>query len=501
MTKVFKNHLILAISIALPMCFLSSLAPAQTQPAICDITKPTPDAEFVVLAARSGASLSSLALGPKSQITTVVDVELIESDRPLYLLLTASTQIIWNISGSRRIERVVSLSPTLKGSWSGVSGVPEEKVQFADANVCSTPYSTLASLKVGEVFGRQPDLKGSERDIERITIDRRVQVFTGKLPRRRDLRPQYYFQGVENTLFNTFPGGFRRLDDQAVVSDASVEAYDVAPSFAGLIELLREGKVSPASRDERSKWRNAFQQKYPSQIFSSNSRRGGNDYAYIINQPITLPAGLVTKFLLESGVPMPKGISKDFKGCVLVMDDFSAFPDKCNPFGGRLLEQIRVQETSLQSDSCRQTEIDGDVDSNLGLYAFLDRNQPPPKGVEPQVKVRLVRPGRHHIVLLGFGPRTAWEIETGPGAEIAGVFVIGQPSLTFSGLSRAAKIIFSKGEGSYQPQIPCTEYQVQTDPRSSGLHEKILDNSILAYTGRRLDGVVAATIGQETLID
>ncbi|WP_417769191.1 hypothetical protein [Stappia sp.] len=191
--------------------------------------------------------------------------------------------MIWTIEGSvGRISRFVGIAPD---GHAGLTGLPADKVSWRNCPDLSgdhwLPENTLRG-PFQEAFstrfkGQMPIFIGVRQLVT-------VHVPSGRHEAGRRAHAGSPSGNLTETQFKRFyPGGVRQIDPKAVVSPVEVAAYEVLPSFAGLLQLTREGRVEVTS-----------------------------DGYYRIVKPIPrFPAGLSgafsVKWILSKGMAIPPG--------------------------------------------------------------------------------------------------------------------------------------------------------------------------------------------------
>ncbi len=283
----------------------------------CSAPKPSDETDVIVLSGYEGAALSSVSIAGMDGVTHVAHLVIEPGEKPVYLFLSAHSNMIWDISGElgRLAQVVVQKSNRGTAPGAGVVGVPREKVHFVEPNSCIKPVHNIeggegiiAYRQVARSLQQEPDhmlahytigsisLPSGEGDkaggegTDILLYDGRRYEMTPEGPRLIDeaegQRPGDRPYGASQTfrsLKRFHPGGVRAIEADAVVAPGDAMTYDVMPQEAGLLQLLLEEKVSYT-----------------------------RDGFYMILEPIArFPAGLAgahqVKFMLAENVPMPAG--------------------------------------------------------------------------------------------------------------------------------------------------------------------------------------------------
>jgi len=285
----------------------------------CSAPEAPENAQIIVLSANEGSALSTVSIAGLNDVTHVGTLSIEEGDQPLYILIGASSNMIWEITGATdRVSHVVvqkARDRNGSGAGAGVVGLEEDQVHFIQPGDCMKGWfriggteARMAHAILADHFGRSPDTmlsfytvaelalpsgtgrteQGEGRDI--IVYDGRRYELGPDGPRLLDESegqlPDEYPHGATLTwqsLLRFSPDGLRPFDVEDVVADGDVVEYDVYPQQAGLLQLLLEKKLSYS-----------------------------RDGVYVIEQPIArFPAGLYgahsVRFMLSTGVSLPDG--------------------------------------------------------------------------------------------------------------------------------------------------------------------------------------------------
>lgn len=276
-------------------------------PAACTPSAPEKNAEVIFLSGYQGSGLSSVALTGQDRETEVARLVIEKGSRPLYIMASSHTPLIWSIEGdTKRVEKFIAGRNRFKeGAGVGVVGLPKGKVEFLGRN-CLSYFSKvndskaiLAKAKWGKLINREPDSLFGAYTINAMKLPsgtntpkkrRRLTIVGGdgddvitvgknnavRVVKRKDKQKDF-------GLYRYTIEGLIEVDVNAVIAPEPVEAYDVFPQQAGLVQLVETGQLEPLERG-----------------------------SFRIVKPITrFPAGLngghSVKFILGKGVPLPKG--------------------------------------------------------------------------------------------------------------------------------------------------------------------------------------------------
>jgi len=286
-------------------------------PSTCHAPKPAETDQIVVLSGYEGSALSTVTLAGRDAVTQIARLVIEDGDQPLYLFVSAHSNVIWDVSGDtdRLATMVVQARNAPTGIAGGVIGVDKDKLHFVRDQGCMPAYAkiggregTRAIEQMTRHLGRVPDRMFSFYTLGMVDLPsgegmagqgegNDIIVFNG---RRYELTPEglspideadgqlpdaYPFGAslVYRSLQRFHPDGVRAIDPDTVVSPLIAEHYDVLPQDAGLLQLILDGRL----RRER-------------------------DGPFTIVAPIErFPAGLFgahsVEFVLAEDVPMPAG--------------------------------------------------------------------------------------------------------------------------------------------------------------------------------------------------
>lgn len=291
----------------------------------CDVPAQPRDARLVLLGAQESKALSNAWIGTQDRLTYVTTVEVAPGPEPLYLALSSSGAMIWDIVGAtERIAGVVAASdavvdkpadlgaqriasangtaPQRNGKpLVGVIGVPRDKVRFAARAGCLVP-ATQTTMKDGSaeeiaalLFGRAVDEIGGENSAGTFRVPA-ARHFADRPVRNAISLPR---EGLGELLWNDFrqdfPAGIAQIDTASVVSAHPVDHYAVLPARAGLAELVDSGAlmITGMTRGVR--------------IGNGDIRPYTVPDRFKITRKLRLPAGAQGTFILPPQVPPPDG--------------------------------------------------------------------------------------------------------------------------------------------------------------------------------------------------
>lgn len=276
---------------------------------LCSLPRASAAAEMIILSGYQGSALSTVAVSGLDEATSVATLKIEAGETPLYIFATAYDSIVWKLSGATdRVERfVVQPRQANTGPGAGVVGLPASKVSFTGASACGkyltkpddrsvVKLKAAVSAQTGKTIDRlivHYELRGVSIPSGTKTESRpprrgpAVDVGTGRYYLQPDGAPEFVSNTdtsrTERELIRFNPDGVIDLKPEDVVSSGPVQAYDVLPQEAGLLQLLRSGALQPGPKGE-----------------------------YIITRTFPrFPAGLAgahgVRFILKQGVKMPAG--------------------------------------------------------------------------------------------------------------------------------------------------------------------------------------------------
>lgn len=301
----------------------------------CAFPKAPANAQILLLGTYEGEALSTVALGGDDAVVTTANIKIEPGTEPLYIVLSSSTPMIWQISGSTdRIAHVVAgtsrYGRILRGQIAttprvGVTGLPADRVFIPTAANCMLRFtkagnrqSQSAATSLENVLGRAPNIVTGRRKVS--TVQLPSSVFskvpdygnTVAVPQDGPTAP------IWRKLLRFIPGGLVRIKPESVIARATAKTYTVLPKEAGLAQLVDAGALQAVPPDQSvSPGGTKFIPDRP--ITRINPPKGPapvNTFfprEFVILKKITFPAGLTgrhaAQFVLKRGVPRPSGSS------------------------------------------------------------------------------------------------------------------------------------------------------------------------------------------------
>jgi Ca2+-binding EF-hand superfamily protein len=268
-------------------------------PARCPpLPKASPDAKIVLLSANESDALSTTTIGSQDAVTGTGSIFVESGTDPLYVIVASYAPTIWRVTGAAsRIERLVVSSSLSRPNashrgeapLSGVTGLAAERATFVPVNECLKFFTDASSSEAKRVSnyvrdeaGRDPVVTLAAYKVAGFELPS-GKVRTNEGRQTGTLRTLLRTRGheLEEEISSYYPGGVVTIDPAAVVSPVPAATYEVLPSQAGLLQLVRNGTMT---------------------------REGSK---FLIHRKTRLPPGLygahAVRFVLLRGVPRPDG--------------------------------------------------------------------------------------------------------------------------------------------------------------------------------------------------
>ncbi|WP_172977492.1 EF-hand domain-containing protein [Roseovarius sp. THAF9] len=280
----------------------------------CNMPTPSEAAEVVFVSGYAGDAVSNIALSGFDRVTTSAELEIEAGEGPVYVVATAWTPVIWEVTGA--VDRVEAFVGNVHQSRAGVVGLNKQRVHLVTTKGCLPDYlkaadnaAQLGAQKLLERrLGRDVERVVSFYDMGRVAVpsgdhhlspipdppEDGIYAQSGIYYRMTETGPEEIRGGpddpttalrarVRGELNRLYPGGVVAFAEGDVVTLGQARSYDVLPHGAGILQLIEAGAL-----------------------------RGTKDRRILIAEPIArFPAGMSgsfrTTFLLGEGVPLPAG--------------------------------------------------------------------------------------------------------------------------------------------------------------------------------------------------
>ncbi len=255
----------------------------------CKVPTLNKNADVIFLGAYMGAGLSSVDVTQGNGKTEVSRLFIEPGDTKLIVVASSVNSLIWVVEGdTSRISKFIAQPSFATPSGVGVVGLTKKQVSFIGKSCLSKFYTSNSSDSVlakgtwTKIVGREPTNMIGER------TPRNLKLPSGENGEKRKHNLKNTRRGSGGvdpklSLYNGHEDGLVEIDPSSVISPNTVATYLVMPASAGILQLMKEGKIEQLS-----------------------------DGAYKIIKPIPhFPPGLSNtngvRFILAKGVPVPEG--------------------------------------------------------------------------------------------------------------------------------------------------------------------------------------------------
>jgi EF hand len=288
----------------------------------CPIPAVPAGAHVSFIGVHGGAAVSNVSIGGDSELVDVAQVEIQQGTQPLYVVVTSSAAMIWQVTGAvDRVKGFVAASMTGQTvPLSGVTGLPKSAVTILPTKDClpffSNPDEPDGKRAVAAVTvmlgGRAPDLVVGRTQLARIRLPIGTSSEKQPYPNVAPAPANMDASAVYEELLSDSPGGVVLIDPAQVVAADKVKLYGTLPGKAGLIQLIERGVL------QISGWSRSVQLGGTRIIGGATIVGGGNDMrvsrvpsGFRIVGPMQFPAGLngahSVRFVIAPGVALPTG--------------------------------------------------------------------------------------------------------------------------------------------------------------------------------------------------
>ncbi len=352
--------------------------PSQGRLPVCDL--PAPNRSEAVVIVNSDVHVSrrtNLLMGEQGRSPGLLDIELKQSPRPLYVVLSHNAPMIFRFSGAlASLSRVIALGSVRKvPDHVGIMGVQRGKIAFVPVRgldprsypSCGHPPSACvlehffrfpegyvdSRNRSGESWRRRawPLHRSGSKPFQVLDIrnSTRIEIPTGssELVQRdgeqrwstpaevrpdlkRRLERRKTLSELEKYRENN-PQPMAVLDPASVISLGRLRVMELPPSWEGMAELERRGKVhgpgSAVYREIYEKWQKRAGRPDRSRLDSGSRLRPPVDF--VVTSQVKIPSGLRPNqaalrvvLLVNAGVPTPDSeVSDRLWFCFLFVDE------------------------------------------------------------------------------------------------------------------------------------------------------------------------------------
>ena len=453
----------------------------------CQIAQPDSTHLFVAVAVDFGDALTNIQLDDPKISTTMVRVPVDAGARPITVLLQSNDPVIWDFEGAvGRVARAIVV-PGYRNRVA-IRGLPAERVDFLKLARCpaqSIPFKDDSKNQRDEIlrglFGRLPDRMtfASEPGSIRLPDLQSEEPPKGTSPRAGKT-------SAEKDLATYYPGGFRIVEANSLVSPAQVFTPETFPNEAGLIQLERAGAIRPALREEVDRFVEGYSKQFRSKLDPEYRPRVG--FSYVILRDLMFPVGGLggghsKSFLVLPGVSAPRGDVGH--GCLAFMDDFRLDELRCLGDDREAVQRLKKLPDPAEARVCRLLELPDDASVEaIAIYK--------PRASSAPIDVRVNKKGNVVLVLDTYDAAT-WRISAREGTRIVGVILTGYYTSKVEGVPPDTPIVNLdfKTRGNRPPAAVA--------PTCAPLHgylgvfyrggpaAMVLDRQISALTGKNVD--------------
>jgi len=300
----------------------------------CVLPKPK-TMKIIYIGAAYAGRISTATVAGQDKKTETTNIYVEPGTEPIYVVAASLVPMIWNVTGAtKRIERFVITSsvPTVDYAGGGVVGLKKEQVHIPLSGACPQVATGISPLKIKNVteqylkilgvkfsakfmhktmpFLALPSGKSTSSPYDTVsgetTTDSRFNLnqMDGSLdktvPQNISPAQKHYYYSHLNKFHRDQPYGVGEIDPTTVIANGSVEHYKVLPGLAGILQLIREGRI------EVRNWRVYYVKKEIPQFPAGLN--GGNSVAFVFAKGIAAPkgnAGHSCVFMEETGKPHP----------------------------------------------------------------------------------------------------------------------------------------------------------------------------------------------------
>lgn len=265
--------------------------------------------DILLLSGYEGTAISTVTVTDHSGDTEVTRIVIENGRKPLFIIASAYTDMIWSIEGhTERVSGFVARkSRSSKGPGAGVMGLPENKVDFMDY-ACISHFNDKKDKKIAQAksrlklaYGQPVDrvitdytldsimlpsgtLIGDARRIDRENQEKSSKKKRTKIAQGLSLSSRKNYEPARKTqLYRFYDDGIAYVDRKYVVSDGPLSEYDVYPDHAGLAQLIDSGHIQ--KRDSRTYYIRKTFKHFPAGL------GGAHSVQFILGKGVKRPAG------------------------------------------------------------------------------------------------------------------------------------------------------------------------------------------------------------------
>lgn len=227
----------------------------------CSFPPPKNNEKIIFIGTSHGKAISTISVAGQTQETSVIPVHIDQDDENLYIIASASNPVIWQFTGDiQNVSQLVLAGNKANDKSNNIniasSGIPQEKVSFADIKECGLRHANKSHHKqyqkditiraLEKLLGKEPELFLSQDSLLAVHIfgDRINTDNSEEFKNSQEKTPKGFEKALwRKHLETTDGGGLIDLDIETIVSDSKAEDYEVLPRWAGFSKLAYEGRV------------------------------------------------------------------------------------------------------------------------------------------------------------------------------------------------------------------------------------------------------------------
>ena len=314
----------------------------------CRLSKVSPDEAFVLISANSarGLAASTIVLDDREDVALVTQIVIEPGSKKLAIALAGFRSTIWRFSGAvERVAHVFVGSPKQHGfvfvndmsdhlkaqaeiRASAVTGIPENKITFAQQPDCLAPFGNfeggsirhikqmmLTKRILNQLTGREPDQTVAAGRLGTISVPSMRVVENAPYDSVMTLPTDGSGTLLWHRFKEKYPAGIVDIDPAVIVTNGKADRREVLPAQAGLAQLLEQGAIEVTGHSVSYTIGKAHYT-----VWEENSRANPENVPeeeitrfparYRIMKKIRIPAGLCDdvfpSFTLAQGVPLPE---------------------------------------------------------------------------------------------------------------------------------------------------------------------------------------------------
>lgn len=219
----------------------------QTPVNACDLPRARTDDIVALVGVYEGEAISTLTIAGQDSVTSTLELEIEEGDKPLYIVAGAFDPVIWRLSGAtHRVRHFAGIGGTAGGGEAvAVTGIDEDRVSFHHQRDCfKYAYDPLSgdflmnADRVASLVDMYPQALIGHYGANSIRVPSGL-----KSEETTFATPLNWNEKLARSALRFSPGGLVSFDPDTVVSALSPELYQVLPQEFGLLQLEADGAI------------------------------------------------------------------------------------------------------------------------------------------------------------------------------------------------------------------------------------------------------------------